>query len=762
MNNIEVSNPFSAVLGAGNYNIKCNISESQNYSYGESSGFQEVSKAQSIISLTFDKTSPQIYGNLITPFCSFVSGVGITSLKINETTIVSGELLDLSAGQWAFNCSYSGNQNYTSSTNYSIYTINRAAGNIRLFLNDIEGDIDLEYPNEYNITAFTDYGDVEIFMNLSDITHLNGVKHMPDRITSIYNITAVSSGNENYTSVSILRWLNVIVDEEPPAIEIFSPHEGTYGYNESIPLIFSVIDKNLDSCWYNVNNGGNVTLSSCENSSFDVGGDGVYALYLHANDTLGNEAVASATFTVIVGAPTITGLIPSGIYMSSNNVNFRYTPSGTGLEACELWGNFNGSFSLNQTHNSPINGGENIFSLYLEDGSYLWNIRCNNSVGNFAFAGANKTFYIDTVAPGINLTEPFGQKDSKNNIPIRLEIIENNLNSCWYNLTRWDGATWYSYRGNTNVNCLSLDLSFGVADEGNYTLYFTARDLAWNSNSTSIVFSVFAPGPQPEPTTPVRSGGGGGGGGVLTNVTSSFISRLFIEEVNAIMTKGEEKSLNVVVKNNGRTSANRCRIVADGVNSRYVETRDLKNIGIGELVEFSMIVKAVDKDVEKIEISMECLDNISTIIPMNIIFVENSIDVSIRGISFEKNNIKIKYSVKSTFNSKESIVFRVRNSEGRVIGEFPKGLNLKSAEEFNDEINFIIPNMEPGIFKLSVEDDVILIEESFIYSGRGVTGFALRDIIVRNSYTGVVLVIFLLLSILLLRRIWKLKKHSFH
>jgi hypothetical protein len=84
----------------------------------------------------------------------------------------------------------------------------------------------------------------------------------------------------------------------------------------------------------------------------------------------------------------------------------------------------------------------------------------------------------------------------------------------------------------------------------------------------------------------------------------------------------------------------------------------MKNIGIGELVEFSIIIKAIDKDVENMELSMECLDNISAIIPINIIFVENNIDVSIRGISLDKNNLKILYGVKSLFNSRENIVFK--------------------------------------------------------------------------------------------------------
>jgi hypothetical protein len=93
-----------------------------------------------------------------------------------------------------------------------------------------------------------------------------------------------------------------------------------------------------------------------------------------------------------------------------------------------------------------------------------------------------------------------------------------------------------------------------------------------------------------------------------------------------------------------------------------------------------------------------------------------------------------------------------------VVGEFSTILNLKSSEEFNDEINFIIQNIEPGIFKLSVEGEKVLIEESFIYGGRSITGFVLSDIINDYSYVGVIFFIFSFLTILVVRRIFQLRR----
>ena len=566
INNLEVLNPVSIVLSAGSHNIKCNITESQNYTSGLSASLLTINKASSELSLTFDKTSPQQYKNYITPSCSIVSGIGTPVLNLNDAIINSSESILLGADLWNFNCSLTESQNYTTSTNlsqfiinkaipttnvittpnypityntpsnfscsntdglqtklyingidktseagqeivraageYSVncsseenqnysssseqinYVINKAEGSVALLLNNQENNVTIDYPEQYNLTATRLYGGVTIFLDGQDVTLTNGENVTPIRINGYYNITAVSSGDENHSSIAITRWLNVTLDTTAPNLNIESPQDGAaYGYNNFIVLGFAVSDAHLQSCLYNINNGENVSLINCENSSFSVQGDGEYNLSLYANDSLGNLAVKSTVFSVKIGAPTVTLIYPIGVYFNSYKISFAFVPEDVDLESCELFGNFNGSFELNQTNTNPLNNSENVFNLTLPDGAYIWNIKCNDSQGNFAFNG-NKTFYVDTIAPSITLSEPIGTKTSWNNIPLSFSILDMSPTSCLYNVQFASGNI---VKQNTSIaNCLPT--TFNVDTIGDYIFNLYVNDYAGNSNHSSSLF----------------------------------------------------------------------------------------------------------------------------------------------------------------------------------------------------------------------------------------------------------------------------------
>jgi hypothetical protein len=113
---------------------------------------------------------------------------------------------------------------------------------------------------------------------------------------------------------------------------------GDTTYN--VPLTHTITDDLLDSCWYDVGSG-NVTLSTCENTTISLG-EGSYTLSLYANNTAGFETVETSDFTVIdvpinglpgpfapVAAVAVAAgfiLLMVGIYLESGmNVNFFIT-----------------------------------------------------------------------------------------------------------------------------------------------------------------------------------------------------------------------------------------------------------------------------------------------------------------------------------------------------------------------------------------------------------------------------------------------------
>ncbi|MFH1850208.1 MAG: CARDB domain-containing protein [archaeon] len=87
-------------------------------------------------------------------------------------------------------------------------------------------------------------------------------------------------------------------------------------------------------------------------------------------------------------------------------VQFKYTPLDDNLDSCQLWGSW-GGWGLNQTNETPQNNQLNVFAeVEVSEGSYIWNVWCNDSVGQSSFNATNYTIGIDTSPPNIYLQSP--------------------------------------------------------------------------------------------------------------------------------------------------------------------------------------------------------------------------------------------------------------------------------------------------------------------------------------------------------------------
>ena len=332
--------------------------------------------------------------------------------------------------------------------------------------------------------------------------------------------------SKEYTIDTSLRpYLNITYHtaNTAPIINLALPNEGdTYGYNTSIALNFSVFDAedNIDSCWYNFNNGINISIENCLNTSFDIA-EGNHILNLYANDSLGLSVSDSTSFSVAVGSPTIILNSPIDVYFDNGEgIEFNYTPTDVDLDSCWLLGDFTGIYGINQTDTSVVSGLVNNFNLDLNDGTYLWNVGCNDSQANSVING-NKTFYIDTINPSLSLSEPSGEKVSKIGIPLTFLVSDINLGTCYYNLTTSIGTPVVS--DVEIVNC--MDITFDVSTDGDYILYLWVNDFAGNSNLTNSSFSVDEGGivvVAPPSSDGSSSSGGGGGIVIPKNITGKL------------------------------------------------------------------------------------------------------------------------------------------------------------------------------------------------------------------------------------------------
>jgi len=176
----------STILPAGIYNINVTINDTTNNI--NSTIYQViVNKADSQTSLTFDKTSPQEYGAVIIPICSLSTGVGTTSL----TNGTSGVAETLGAGSWNLNCSYAGNANYSTSSNFSTFVINKNSS----YVPGISGTTPLTYETITNVSGSNCPPQLICSLNFA-----NGIYGVGSKT---FNYS--TSGNANYSANSITK-----------------------------------------------------------------------------------------------------------------------------------------------------------------------------------------------------------------------------------------------------------------------------------------------------------------------------------------------------------------------------------------------------------------------------------------------------------------------------------------------------------------------------------------------------------------------------
>ena len=144
--------------------------------------------------------------------------------------------------------------------------------------------------------------------------------------------------SKEYSNSSLWPYLNITYHtaNTAPTISIAEPQDGsTYGYNESLNLNFSVndADDNLDSCWYNLNEGGNISLASCANATFDIA-EGSQTLDIYANDSFGHVNSSTLIFADDTTPPVITllGDNPQEIEIGIEDYNESYATAEDNID----------------------------------------------------------------------------------------------------------------------------------------------------------------------------------------------------------------------------------------------------------------------------------------------------------------------------------------------------------------------------------------------------------------------------------------------
>lgn len=609
---------------------------------------------------------------------------------------------------------------------------------------------------ELNLSARTCDDDACSGESFSDIADISPQTLALDNNQYFQYKFGFSTDNSSFSPALYNVTIDYTILNTAPSISLVSPQDGaTYGTNESLALNFiaSDADDNIDSCWYNINGGINVIITGCQNTTFDVSGNGDYALDIYVNDTNGEEASDSSNFSVQVGAPTIELHSPIDSYLDSGSVTFTYTPTDIDLDSCELWGDFTGSFALNQTNTSVNTGEINSFNLNLDDGTYLWNIQCNDSFGNIAING-NRTFYVDTIVPSISLSQPTGTKTSRT-IAATWSVSDNSPISCLYNVYRGSSVE----VSNTSIECNLNSTSFNVTVDADFSFNFYADDSAGNENSASLEFNVDTSTSEPSP-----SGGDDVGSSALLPS-----SKLSIDEIpSLILDSGESDKIILKIKNSGFRFLNDCKIKGKGDYSSWISSEDIKGLSAGEEVEFMFTLtmpSKIESELYNIEAEVECQE-LTQEFGFVVEVLSKKLDINLINVEKGRDLIEITYSLTELYGQDQEVeveilLFDINNERVAELTE-TKSVSASSNQEF--EAILPIADVPDGNYNLLINANSDIssgfLQEEVILGSSRVGGLAIfSDDGTPGSFFTVFLIgIFVLFAILIVRRIVKLKK----
>lgn len=377
------------------------------------------------------------------------------------------------------------------------------------------------YPS--NNSNFTDTG-VDVNYTLTNYTALDVCKYSTNggitntSFTCKQNLTSVDWGQGKHTVTLYAKNIDGIENSSSitftsdtigPSVNIVFPaHLSEIDYNTSISLNHTTTDATIgvESCWWNIDGGANTTLAGCGNTTFNTS-ETTHTVCVYSNDTLGNAGSDCNTFTISLNGPAISLDSPQNATYWNTGLNRYFNITATdsnGLSTCQLWGDWTGTWHLNETFSSVTSGVQfstqkNISS----DGTYKYNAWCNDTTNQGRFSSINKTFVVDTTYPLVAIA-PVSTTPGSQTFTFDHTVTELNPDSCKYSIYNSTGSLDIINSvatENVSVTCGATGTSATVSNYGTYTLRIYSVDLAGNENHTDANFTI----------SQVSNNNGGGG-----------------------------------------------------------------------------------------------------------------------------------------------------------------------------------------------------------------------------------------------------------
>lgn len=467
------------------------------------------------------------------PWCAlYTNASGTFTVKanyswvLNGTNFVSGIGLGDSTGLiWAWNVQcYNGSDavfgtNATFGVDWHLPSTTMTAPSNGYYFNNASGNL------SFVPTDVSNLDDCDLYTNISGTWAVNKTF---DSVTS----AATYSMNTSYPSDGHYIW-NVKCNQSsgdgvwaathnrsfavdatfPTAIKLTTPSNNTAS-SDSTPYIAwnqttdGNFQKYVASASTSLSNLGGTVVSSktvtsrTENyTTLEAGlADGAtYYLWVEAFDLSGNAVNVSDIFYYHVDISDISVTLdyPSdGDYLSDNTPDFNVTVIDSNPSTCVLYLTNSSSQNLviNKTASGVVNGTPfNLTPTAMKDGTYQFNIGCNDSVGNTANVSSSLlSLIVDTANPTQpNLTATWHQTNSTDGTPTLQWMTSTETNFDKYVASAWnfsDGSL--VDQNNVTVNYITLDLPTGTSYNFTVVAYDLAGNTAQSANTTDSLYYV--------------------------------------------------------------------------------------------------------------------------------------------------------------------------------------------------------------------------------------------------------------------------------
>ena len=293
-------------------------------------------------------------------------------------------------------------------------------------------------------------------------------------------------------SVGALRQteISVLKDAFVPQIIIQKPVPYKIYGNTTFEYELTIIEENLDSSWYNLNDGYNYTFTGnfgmLDQDLWEEQGNGTTLLRFYANDTSSNLGFEDILIYKDVLLPEIIIESPLNgqVY---RNIAPKFNLSIYDADLNYSWYEFNNNGS--KYYFSEPNGtiDQTAWDL-LQNGTVLISFYANNSVGNLA--RRDVLLHKDIALPIVYINSPHEhQIFGAPSLWFNLTIIEGNLDSMWYSLN--DDLN-ISFTGTTGTIAQS---EWDKCENGSVIIRFYVNDSLGNFAFEEIIVNkdIFIP-----------------------------------------------------------------------------------------------------------------------------------------------------------------------------------------------------------------------------------------------------------------------------